>query len=127
MAQQPSNKVTTEWKLGAKCDFFDRGIRQWVEAEVIGSFSDDKGEWIKVRCGQKDHNVMSDDPDLRKRTLISGNQLKLLQDAVAQIPTIAPVLDNILPSSSGQGLHALTDSWAQILFHIFASFPSTDS
>ena len=50
--------------------------------EVIGSFSDDEGEWVKVRCGQKDHNVMDGDPDLRKRVVkvITGHQLKQKQE-----------------------------------------------
>ena len=109
MAQQPLKGDIVEWKPGTKCDFYNRSIRKWVEAEVIGSFSDAKGEWTKVKCGQKDHDVMNGDPDLRKRAMIPGHQLKQLQDVAAQIPTIAPILESILPSSSGQGLYAHSD------------------
>ena len=109
MAQQSLKGGAVKWKPGTKCDFFDRNTRKWVEAEVIGSFSDAKGEWIKVRCGQKDHDVMSDDPDLRKRAVIPGHELRQLQDAAAQLPNIGPILQRVLPSSSGQGLYAHSD------------------
>ena len=105
---------TAEWKLGTKCDFFDRNTRKWVEAEVIGSYSDNQGQWVKVRCEQKDHNVMSDDPDLRKRALLSGDQLKQLQSIAAQVPTITPILETILPTTSKQGLYAHSDGLSQI-------------
>ena len=107
MAQQSTQIAVVEWKAGTKCDFYDRDTFQWVEAEVIGSFTDNKREWIKVRCGQKDHNVVKGDPTLRKRTVnvIPGHHLKQLQDAATQLPNIAPILQSILPSSSGQGLY----------------------
>ena len=105
MAQQ-SLKDDVEWKPGTKCDFFNRNTRKWVEAEVVGSFVDDKGEWIKVRCGQEEHNVLGDDPDLKKQRLISGRELKQLRDAAVQNPVIAPILQKVLPSSSGPGPHA---------------------
>ena len=116
MAQQ-SVKEDVEWKPGTKCNFFNRSIRKWVEAEVIRSFVDDKGEWIKVRCGQEDHNVLSDDPDLKKQSLISGRELKQLRDASAQIPIIAPILQKVLPSTSGPGPHAHSDGLLQFFIH----------
>ena len=119
MAQRPFQDGTAVWKTGLKCDFYDRSIRKWVEAEVIGSFSDDDGEWIKVRCGHKDHNVLNGDPDLRKRAVIPDHQLKQLQGVVAQIPSITPILESILPSSSGQGLYDNSDGVLYIyILHI---------
>ena len=109
MAQHSTKGNAVQWKPGTKCDFFDRITRKWIEAEVIGSFSDAKGEWTKVRCGLKDHVVMSDDPDLRKRAVIPGHELKQLQDAAAQIPNIEAILQRVLPSSSGQGLYTHSD------------------
>ena len=121
MAQQPVPNDNAEWKSGTKCDLYDRNIRKWVEAEVVGSFNDDQGVWIKVRCGQKDHNVLSGDPDLRKRALplISGQQLKLLQDAAVQNPVIAPILNEILPSTSGQGLYAHSEGALYIFSFLY--------
>ena len=117
MAQQQVPNVAAEWKAGIKCDFYDRNIRKWVDAQVIGTFTDDQGDWIKVRCGQKDHNVLSGDPDLRKKALplISGHELKRLQDAAVQNPGIAPILEKVLPSSSGKGLYAHSDGVLYIL------------
>ena len=40
---------------------------EWADGEVIGSFSDEKGEWIRVRCGPDIRSVLSRDPDLRER------------------------------------------------------------
>ena len=40
---------------------------EWAEGEIIGSYSDEKGEWVKVRCGQKVYDILSHDPDLRER------------------------------------------------------------
>ena len=114
-----SMKHDVQWKPGTKCDLFDRDTLKWVEAEVIGSFSDDKGEWIKVRYGKSDRNVLKFDPDLRKRELFSGRELKQLRDASAQIPIIAPILQKVLPVSSGSGPHAHSNGLLQ--FFIFMS------
>ena len=119
MAQQSLHSETAEWKAGVKCDFFDRAVRKWIESEVIGSFSDEKGEWIKIRCGQRDVNVLSDDPDLRKRSVIPGHELKQLQHAATQLPNIAPILGRILPQTSGQGLYADSDGIHYIDIFIF--------
>ena len=121
MAQQPVPNDNAEWKSGTKCDFYDRNIREWVEAEVIGSFNDDQGVWIKVRCGQEDHNVLSGDPDLRQKALplISGHELKRLQDAAVQNPGIAPILEKVLPSSSGQGLYAHSEGALYIFSFLY--------
>ena len=114
MAQQ-TLRDDVEWKPGTKCDLYDRDTFKWVEAEVIGPFSQDNREWIKVRYGQSERNVLKGDPDLRKRALISGDQLKQLQDAATQLPNIAPILESILPSSSEQGLYAHSDGLLYIL------------
>ena len=118
MAQQSVQGDSFGWKPGTKCDFFDRNIRKWVEAEVIGSHTDDKGEWIKVRYGQKDQIVLSDDPDLRRRELITARELRRLRDAAAQIPIIAPILQKVLPSSSGPGQHDHPDGMLHVLMYM---------
>ena len=122
MALQVLQGEAAEWKSGLKCDFFDRDIRKWIEAEVIGSFSDDQGKWIKIRCGQRDRNVLSDDPDLRKRAVIPGHQLKQLRDFAAQIPSITPILESILPQTSVQGLYTNSDGMQYIDVFTYFSF-----
>ena len=119
MAQQ-TLRDDVEWKPGTKCDLYDRDNFKWVEGEVIGSFSKDNREWITVRCGQSERNVFKGDPELRKRALISGDQLKQLQDAATQIPNIAPILESILPSSREQGLYAHSDGLL-FIFYILSS------
>ena len=109
MAQQSLKMDAVKWKPGTKCDLYDRSTLKWVEAEIIGSLSDENGEWIKVRWDQKDRNVKKGDPDLRPRAVIPGHELKQLQDAAAQLPNIAPILQRVLPTSSGQGLYTHSD------------------
>ena len=65
---------------------FDREQRKWNEGEVIGSFSDDQGEWLKVRCGQSVAEVLCDDPDIRVSSsdnmVIPVVKMKKLQSAL---------------------------------------------
>ena len=104
-----SLKEDLEWKPGTKCDLYDRDTFKWVEAEVIGSFTKDNREWVKVRYGQNDRNVLKGDPDLRQQDLLSGRELRQLRDAAVQNPVIAPILQKVLPSSSATGPHAPSD------------------
>ena len=110
MAQQPPKGQSVKWKPGSKCDLFDREQKKWKEVEIIGLFSDDHGEWVKVRCGQEIRDVLGIDPDLRARALITSDQMKELQNAAVQIPNIAPILERAFPSSSGRGLYGHSDS-----------------
>ena len=114
MAQNDVSAQTVKWKLGSKCDLFDREHCKWVEAEVIAVFDDEGRQWVTVRCDQTVRNVMSVDPDLRPRTLLQPEDLKKLQHAAVQQPDIAPVLERILPSSSGKALYSHSDSLVQI-------------
>ena len=110
MAQQQAISQSVEWKPGSKCQLFDRHDLKWNDGEVIGSFSDDKGEWIKVRCDDVVSNVLSDDPDLKQLEVIPSNEMKKLQHAAVQQPDIAPILQRILASMTGQGLYTHSDS-----------------
>ena len=85
-----SLKEDLEWKPGTKCDLYDRDIFKWVEAEIIGSFTKDNREWIKVRYAQSDRNVLRGGPELRQQDLLAGRELRQLWDAAVQIPVIAP-------------------------------------
>ena len=86
MALQPQTIINTKWKLGSSCKLFVRELREWTSGEIIGSFSDDKGERIKVRCGSVIHEIYSDDPDLRidskVRERIPLSKIEELKNAV---------------------------------------------
>ena len=110
MAQKPIVAPVVKWKLGSKCDLFDREQYKWIEAEVIGVFEDEGREWVKVRCGQTVRDVRSVDPDLRQRTLLQSGEMKKLQHAAVQQPDIAPILQRVLPTSSGEGLYSHSES-----------------
>ena len=65
MAQQPLQNQPLKWKLSSRCDLFVRSEMKWAMGEVIGFFTDEQGEWVKVRCVQRVHDVLAHDPDLR--------------------------------------------------------------
>lgn len=109
MALQQQNLQSVEWKSGSICELFNRDNLKWEEGEIIGSFSDENGKWLKVRCGQSVRDVLAIDPDLRVRKVIQSDQLLKLERAAVQIPNIKPILDNILPSFSGQGVYVFAD------------------
>ena len=67
MAAQSTNDEAVKWNAGSLCELYDRDHRKWKSGEIVGSFSDEHGQWIKVRCGQEIVDVVSGDPDLRMR------------------------------------------------------------
>ena len=77
---------------------------EWEEGEIIGSYSDDKGEWVKVRCGQKVHDVLSRDPDLKERAQNTSivpvhiDKLKELEEAflTKNVATSATIFKQLL-------------------------------
>ena len=93
-----------KWKLGAKCTLFLRNERKWTDGEIVGSFSDEQGEWVKVRCGNQVHEVLTDDPDFKVQSqslgLVPVDAIKKLQVAAMRQPVIAQWLQSILSSST---------------------------
>ena len=104
MAQQQRLQEPVKWKLGSKCDLFVRDIMEWAEGEIIGSYSDDKGEWVKVRCGQKVYDILSRDPDIRERAqnksavIVDIDKLKELEEAflIKNIASGATIFQQLL-------------------------------
>ena len=116
MATGRRDLQSPEWESGSKCDLFIRDKMEWNEGEIIGSFSDEKGKWIKVQCGQRVHNVLAIDPDLRIRKVIQRDQVMKLERAAMQIPDIKPILDDILPNTSGHGVYVFADRESLVVF-----------
>ena len=104
-----------KWKLGAKCTLFLRNKRKWTDGEIVGSFSDESGEWVKVRCGKQVHEVQTDDPDLRVKSQSFGvvpvHTIEKLQMAAMGQPVIAEWLQSML-----QSLNPNTKSWVGLCF-----------
>ena len=100
---------SVEWKVGTKCDVFNRDKFKWEESEIVGSFTDDKGAWVKVRYGLKVRDILAADADFRIRKVVQNEQLLKLERAATQIPDIRPILDNILPSTTGQGYYVFAN------------------
>ena len=72
---------------------------KWATGEVIGLFTDEQGEWVKVRCGQRVHDVLAHDPDLRvgasDNMLIPADKIKELREAAMESPDIAKLLQTV--------------------------------
>ena len=83
MAAQLPQELAVKWKEGSLCDLYVRKQRKWNEGRVIGTFTNDQGDWVKVRCGLETHDVLCDDPDLRTRVkdnvVIPVDKMKALQ------------------------------------------------
>ena len=96
MALQQVNDKSSAFKIGAICKLYDRERRQWVEAEVINTFCDDIGEWVRVRWGQRIKDILSDDPDLRvqsvRNLLIPMDHIDEMRVIALEHPNIAPFL-----------------------------------
>ncbi len=118
MAQQETKPESVKWKLGAICDVFDRKQFKWVRGEVVGSFTNEEGEWIMVQCDEDHRDFRTIDPDLRQRSLLHEKQLKALREAAVQQPNIEPILKILLSTSSSQGLNEDPASFVVILTKI---------
>ena len=88
MAQVAQNEdaETTKWKLGSKCSLFNRKSRKWNDGTIVGSFSDENGEWIKVQCGSEIHDVLVDDPDLR---VVDQDDVDILTQKIKELQAVA--------------------------------------
>lgn len=96
---------TAKWKLGSKCTLFNRENRKWNEGTIVGSFSDENGEWIKVQCDSEIHDVLADDPDLREHVdrddaIISAQKLKELQAVAMRRPNMASAINQTITMSN---------------------------
>ena len=93
-----------KWKLGAICSLFNREDRKWNEGNIVGTFSDEKGEWVKVQCGPEIHDVLTDDPDLRllddDDAVISNQKIKELQSVARQRPDIESIIEQHIAISN---------------------------
>ena len=93
-----------KWKLGSKCSLFDRKDRKWNEGIIVGSFSDENGEWIKVQCGSEIHDVLADDPDLRledhDNADILAEKIKEWQAVAMRRPDMALMINQTIAMSN---------------------------
>ena len=104
MAQDAQKDEDIKWKLGAKCSLFDRANRKWNHGTIVGSFSDKKGEWIKVQCSSGMHDVLTDDPDLRvvdqQDAVITTQKINELQAVARRRPEIASMVEQAITISN---------------------------
>ena len=104
MAQDMKSDDTIKWKLGASCSLFNRQSRKWNEGTIVGSFSDENGEWIKVQCESEIHDVLNDDPDLRMAdqngAVISAQKIQELESMARTRPDITSLIEQHITTSN---------------------------
>ena len=66
MAQKPDDATRKKWKCGQKCEIYCRSKMCWVKGEVIDIFTDEEGEWIKVKYGRNTKEMPPNDEHIRK-------------------------------------------------------------
>lgn len=108
------SEQTLVWNLGSQCTLFIRNERKWADGEIVGSFSDEHGKWVKVRCGDQVHEVLNDDPDLKPKSeslaVVPVDDIKRLRTAAMEQPIIAQWLHTILSSSAHSNLQYALDA-----------------
>lgn len=112
--RQPQNAVISEAndvmtprkrKIGAQCELYSNEERQWLDGEIMHSFTDITGEWYRVKYGQRIRDVLSDDPLLRMKVTpkvaITKDAFERLKGIAISHPDLAPILEGILQENNG--------------------------
>ena len=84
--------------------------------EIVSTFTDEKGKWMKVRYGQNVRDVLAIDPDLRIRTVVTKEEVQILERAAAQLPKMNPVVNRILPGTAGHGIYVFAERESLVQF-----------
>ena len=75
MAQQTKQQRKGQWEIGQKCEVYSRTKNIWIEGEVIDKFTDDEGQWVKVKYARTTKEMPPNDKHLRAINS-GGNTLK---------------------------------------------------
>ena len=93
------------WKVGNRCEWYNRARQQWVDGDIINIFSNELGDWLRVRCGQRIHDVLGDDVehDLKPRgstiMKMSVDDLQTIKHIATKHRVISPTLHRIFGKS----------------------------
>ena len=105
------------WKVGNQCELYSRVKRQWTDGEVISIYTEEMGRWLRVQCGQRIHEVASDDVehDLKPRGASSMNlsidDIQTIKNIAVKHRFIAPVLQRIFAKSEQFVSHETVNSY----------------
>ena len=99
LEQQLENLRRKRWERGEKCEIYSMLKECWIRGEVIDTFTDKQGEWVKVRYGRTEQELPPDDEHIRKTAF----QLKWENVAKALEQELYPQIG----SSLGLSVHDL--------------------
>ena len=94
----------SEWAVGSLCDVYCHDQRRWIDGEVVGTFSLDRAQWVRVRYGPRMRDILCGDHDLRARSAVSdqvisvqipAEQLLNLKNATTAHPALSAVFQNV--------------------------------
>ena len=105
--KQNDNELMEQWKVGTLCELYNQRERKWVDSEVIHTFSDSAGSWLRIQSGARIQDVFIDDIERNVRArgtshlAVSVRDISDLKDIVARYPATAAVLERIFAKSGG--------------------------
>ena len=105
MEQQTKQQKKVQWKIGRKCEVYSRTKNLWIEGEVIDIFTDDEGQWVKVKYGRNTKEMPPNDKHLRAINS-GGNTLKWHTVAEAVNHELYP----LIATSLGEAVEELIES-----------------
>ena len=114
-SQSNLTEQSSEWKTGTLCEVYSHDARQWIEGEIINTFTDELGDCLRVQYGQRIRDVMTDDPLFRPRgtrnIAVSEDALKMLRKLALKHSDLMPIFEGILSESGDSGSN-LTKSYS---------------
>ena len=112
MASQspPDEKPNTEWTKGSICEIYCDYKHEWINGEVIGTFTYEDCQFIRVKYAdnKRTRDIRSNDPHIRPRNgghgltsavSISNSQMDLLKELAIQRPEFSPLWKSLVAQS----------------------------
>ena len=100
LTEDNSSEQQQQWKTGTLCEVYSHEEREWIDGEIINTFTDSAGEWLRVQYGKRIRDVMSDDPWLRARSsktiVVPQDVVKTLRKIIQKQPDLMPIFEGIL-------------------------------
>ena len=97
--------VETEWESGQKYTIYSNKQKRWIDIEVVETFRDDEGQWVKIKYEDVVTKIVSNE-DFVRDIVSGGNTLKWHHVVEAVKQELYP----LIATSLGQSVDELVDS-----------------
>ena len=105
MAHQANSESTKKWRAHQKCEIYNVNQKRWITGEVIDVFTDDEGQWVKVKYGRRTIEMSPNDEHLQA---VSSDENILKWDNVVE--AVKKELYPMISTAMGQSVKELIDS-----------------